>query len=145
MEQDIESYLKNATEHGNLTSLEDATVDTIEDLPLALPSIDLSFNLDVPSIPQISLDFEFDGLEVYMDLDVSLDEKLTYDLNLYTSQTPLGIGLGTNEQLGITFTIDIVLSADGAIDIRNGFHLKFADGLGFNIALFDNTVAKLIQ
>ncbi|ENH66798.1 hypothetical protein FOC1_g10007454 [Fusarium oxysporum f. sp. cubense race 1] len=47
-----------------------------------LPPLDYNLNIDIPEIPEFRLQFQFDGLEVYMLIDTVLSAGATYTLNL---------------------------------------------------------------
>ncbi len=100
------------------------------------PTFNYSFNMDVPALPEAKLRFGFDDLELYVQLDTILSLGATYTLNLYTSDTPLGIGISDKLDLGVIFTVDLILDLDGKIDISSGFHIKLDDGLAIDIDLF---------
>lgn len=68
----------------------------------------------------------------------------TYELNLFTSNTPIGIGAGKDLTLGVVFKMDLLLSVQGSVDISSGVHIKLDDGVGINIALFGDAVSKLV-
>lgn len=75
-------------------------------------------------------------------MDATLGLGATYTHNLYTSDTEAGIGFGDSE-LGIVFKLDIILAAEGAIDISTGFHLKLQNGLAIDITLFGTNVSQI--
>ncbi|KAI1385464.1 uncharacterized protein F4822DRAFT_413106 [Hypoxylon trugodes] len=107
------------------------------------PPINASFNVDVPDIPECHLQFNFDGLELYMLIDTVLSAGATYDLNLYSSNTPIGISAGKDLFLGVVFAIDLILSADAEIDISSGIHIKLEDGVGLDMTLFGQNVSSI--
>jgi hypothetical protein len=110
----------------------------------ALPTFPYNFSLTIPEIPECNLKFQFDDLELYMAIDTILGVGATYELNLYSSNTPLGISITKDLHLGVIFSIDLILAIDGQIDISSGFHLKVDDGLAINIALFSDDVSEII-
>ncbi|KAL6362126.1 hypothetical protein LRP88_05610 [Fusarium phalaenopsidis] len=75
-----------------------------------LPPMDVNFNIDLPEIPEFRLQFQFDGLEMYMLIDTVLSAGATYTLNLYTSTTPVGFAVSDNLEVGVIFTIDLILN-----------------------------------
>ncbi|KAI1848068.1 hypothetical protein JX265_002072 [Neoarthrinium moseri] len=107
----------------------------------ALPPIGVDFEIDMPPIPESTLSFQFDDLELYVQLDTVLNGAMTYSLNLYTSNSPIGVSVGDSLQAGVFFTIDLVLSAEAEIDISSGFHIKLDDGVALEIALFGKNVS----
>lgn len=100
------------------------------------PPMDVDFNIEIPDMPECRLKFSFDGLELYMMLDSKLSANITYNLNLYSSKTPIGISVGKDTQIGVVFTVDLILSAEAEVDIRSGFHIKLDDGASFSLAMF---------
>lgn len=110
---------------------------------LAFPTVnDTSFDLEIPDIPQASLLFQFDGLELYMAIDTVLSGGSTYSVNIYTSNTPIGVSAG-KDKLGVTFSIDLVLSVNANIDITSGFHIKLDDSVTIDLALFSHNVSTI--
>ncbi|KAI1030139.1 hypothetical protein LB504_010413 [Fusarium proliferatum] len=108
-----------------------------------LPPLDYNLNVDIPEIPEFRLQFQFDGLEVYMLIDTVLSAGATYTLNLYTSTTPAGFAVRDNLEIGVIFTIDLILSVEGEINISSGFHLRLDDGVLFDIAIFSKKISDL--
>lgn len=144
----VENYLEECFDDAaedTLQIVEDIAVhNDINSLGLAWPTFDYSLNMDVPAIPEAKLRFSFDDLELYMKMDATLSLGSTYTLNLYTSDTPLGIEISTKLDLGIIFTVDLILDVEGKIDISSGFHIKVDDGLGIDIALFGNEASEIV-
>jgi len=108
-----------------------------------LPTFPYNFDMNITSIPEANLHFTFDQLELYMLLDTTLSLGATYTHNLYSSNTPLGIWITDNLELGVIFAIDLILDADGMIDISTGFHLKLEDDLAIDIAMFAKDVSGI--
>lgn len=118
--------------------------DGIDIKDFAFPQLNYSFALDVPPIPEVNLAFGFDGLELYLQTNTILGGALSYELNLFTTQTPLGIGIGKDSQLGVVFKVDLLLNSKGAIDISSGLHIKLDDGARLSLPLFSDKVSELI-
>ncbi|KAK7937208.1 uncharacterized protein PG986_014076 [Apiospora aurea] len=97
---------------------------------------DVEFNVVIPRMPECRLKFSFDDLELYMMMDTQLSAGATYNLNLYSSNTPIGFSLGKDLELGVVFSVDLILTADAHVDIRSGFHIKIDDGASFSLAMF---------
>lgn len=110
---------------------------------LDLPTIVSNFTLTNVSIPEVHLDFRFDGLEVYMALNTILSTGTSYTLNLYASKSAVGIKINENLAVGLYASVDLILDASSQIDISSGFHIKMDDGVSFNIALFAKEVSKM--
>ncbi|KAG5804541.1 hypothetical protein H9Q74_008774 [Fusarium xylarioides] len=108
-----------------------------------LPPLDYDLNIDIPEIPEFRLQFQFDGLEVYMLIDTVLSAGAAYTLDLYTSTTPAGFAVRDNLEVGVIFAIDLILSVEGEINISSGFHLRLDDGVLFDIAIFSKKISNL--
>jgi hypothetical protein len=108
-----------------------------------LPPAKFNFNVDVPEIPEFRLQFKFEDMELYMLIDTVLSSSATYNLNLYTSNTPIGLSVGKDLMIGVVLSIDLILSVNGEIDISTGFHLKLDEGVTIDISLFSDDVSKI--
>jgi hypothetical protein len=97
-------------------------------------------DIDVPQIPECLLRFQFDGLELYMELDTTLTGGATYTLSLYKSKSPIGFNAGKELDIGISFTVDLILSVEAEIDISSGFHILLKDGIAINLPMFSDKV-----
>ncbi|KAI0836991.1 hypothetical protein F5Y06DRAFT_305047 [Hypoxylon sp. FL0890] len=141
-----------------VSNITDAVIDSIENyIPTVIhnledgidlddfdfPPINATFNVDFPDIPECRLQFSFDGLELYMHLDTVLSGGATYNLNLYSSNTPIGISASKDLFLGVIFSVDLILSAEAQIDISSGIHMKLEDGVGLDMALFGRNVSSI--
>ncbi|KAF1962644.1 hypothetical protein CC80DRAFT_95356 [Byssothecium circinans] len=116
--------------------------DGIDRADFAFPQLNYSFAMEIPPIPEVMLNFGFDGMELYLQTNTILGAALTYELNLYTSNTPIGVGIGKDTKLGIVFKVDLLLAAEGAIDINTGLHLKL-DAVKLDIPLFSDKVSNI--
>ncbi|KAL3584858.1 hypothetical protein FPOAC2_14639 [Fusarium poae] len=109
-----------------------------------LPTMDVDLNIELLEIPEFRLEFQFDGLEVYMLVDTVLSAGATYTLNLYTSTTPAGFAVRHNLEVGVIFTIDLIVSVEGEIDISTGFHLKLDDGVTIELGIFSKEISNMV-
>ncbi|KFY44515.1 hypothetical protein V494_01436 [Pseudogymnoascus sp. VKM F-4513 (FW-928)] len=107
------------------------------------PPFDIDFDIDVPKLPECNLRFQFDDLELYMEIDTILSGSATYTLNLYTSNTPIGFGVGKELLLGVVFSIDLIISVEAEVDISSGFHIQLNDGIAIDIHMFDHEVSDI--
>lgn len=113
-----------------------------KDIP-SWPTIDVDFNLgDVAGLPGAQVHFEFDDLEIYLDLDITLSAESTYTINIFTSETVAGISI-PGLTLGAVFSVDLILIADADIDIKSGIHVKLDDGLSFDMEIFNSNVSAI--
>jgi hypothetical protein len=103
---------------------------------------EIDFNFEAPELPEYQLHFQFDGMELYMQVDTVLSAEATYTLNLFTSQSMYGVAIG-DEQVGVVFKIDLVLIAESELEISSGFHIKLEDGVAIDIALFSEAVSSM--
>lgn len=97
----------------------------------------------MPVIPECQLQYRFDGLELYMQIDTNLTGGATYQINLFTTESPVGIKLSDGFEIGFFFTVDLILSAEAPMDISSGFHIKLDDSAAINIAMFNKSVSSI--
>ncbi|KAI6753808.1 hypothetical protein HG531_005977 [Fusarium graminearum] len=109
-----------------------------------LPTMNFDLNIDLPEIPEFRIEFQFDDLEVYMLVDTVLSAGATYTLNLYTSTTPAGFAVRHNLEVGVIFTVDLIVSVEGEIDISTGFHLKLDDGVTIELGIFSKEISNIV-
>lgn len=105
--------------------------------------LDIDFDVEVPEIPSADLNFQFDGMELYMEMDTILSSGATYTLNLYTSKSPIGFAVAEDLLIGIVFSVDLILSVESEVDISTGFHIQLHDGVLINIPMFDRNVSSI--
>lgn len=125
----------------NVTS--SATSDILHNDDFDFPPLQIDFDIDIPDIPQCELGFQFDGMELYMNIDTTLSSGATYTLNLYTSKTAIGFAVGEELLIGIVFSVDLILSVESEIDISSGFHIQLNDGVAIDIPMFDQNVSSI--
>ncbi|KAF8858413.1 hypothetical protein BDZ45DRAFT_674010 [Acephala macrosclerotiorum] len=130
----VETYFDNVV--SDITSL-DFNLDDYD-----FPTINATFDVDIPDIPECQLLVQFDGMELYVEIDTTLSGGATYDLSLYKSETEFGVSVG-QEELGIVVNVDLILSAEAEIDISSGFHIKLDDGVAINLALFSKNISSI--
>ena len=102
----------------------------------------VDFNLNISGIPQCHLHLEFEDLEIYVELETIISGS-TFMVNLFTSDTPIGLGISDEVRLGVVLTVDLILNVDTAIDISSGFHLAIKDGAAIDINLFDEKISNI--
>ncbi|CAN9136082.1 unnamed protein product [Alternaria sp. RS040] len=132
-------YLYNYTD-----SVCDNLKDGLDAKDFTFPTFPFAFDIDVPEIEDANLRFQFDGMELYLEIDTVLTGGAAYEINLYTSNTPVGISVGPSLTLGVTLQVDLILEVDGQIDISSGFHVKLDDGVAMDITMFGDTVSNMI-
>lgn len=124
--------------------MENISEDGIDVSDFAFPTFDYNFDMDFPAIPECNLRFQFDGMELYMLMDTTLSAGATYKLNLYSSNTPLGLSITKDLEIGIIFSVDLILTVEGEINISSGFHIRLEDGAAIDITLFAKDISDII-
>ena len=107
------------------------------------PPINMTLDIDIPSIPQCQLQFQFNGMELYVLIDIELSAGATYTLNLFSTENPLHLPVGDDFVIGVNLSLDLILSVEAEIDITSGFHIKLEDGLAIGIPLFDTDLSSI--
>lgn len=108
-----------------------------EDSDKSIPEIQPVLNLDdTQGLPEAQGHFEFDGLELYLDLDITLSQSATHAIPLF--QIPLDEFEIDDIDIGPKLSIDLILIASSAIDLESGIHVKIDDGVAFDLDLFRN-------
>ncbi|KAI1757560.1 hypothetical protein F4782DRAFT_479074 [Xylaria castorea] len=142
--EDVREEIENVTEtvlSYVKDEFEGLLTNPIDDLDF--PPLNFSFNVDVPDIPECRLHFQFDDLELYMLLDTVLSAGATYTLNLYSSNTPIGLSSDSETFVGIIVSIDLILGVDADVDISSGLHIKVDDGMALDLSLFSQNVSSV--
>lgn len=108
------------------------------------PTIDMDFNVNLTDMPEAKIKLEFDGLELYMSLNVSLDAGQAYTIPLYPKEwfQPAGIVVG-GQEIGIVIALDLLLEVDAQTNISSGIHIAFDDGLAVELAMFGHDVSTI--
>jgi hypothetical protein len=122
----------------------DIRKDGLDFEDFAPPTFNYDFGMDIPAIPECNLRFQFDGMELYMLTNIILSAGVTYELNLYSSNSPIGISITEDLQVGVIFAIDLIINVEGEIDISSGFHIQIEDGAAINIGLFADDISDII-
>jgi hypothetical protein len=150
LENDFETDVKNITD-AVINDLESVAGQAIEDIlsldfdleDVEFPTVDYNLTFDIEGVPEVSIQFQLDGVELYMELDTTLSLAATYTFNLYTSESAIGISISDELLLGVVLTIDLILDASSQIDISSGFHLKLDDGFALDIEMFTSNVSHM--
>ena len=82
---------------------------------------------------------EFDSVEAYVDLDISMSAGATYAVNLFTSETPAGLGF-PGLSIGLVFYVDLVFSLTDVIDLEAGFTARLADDAYVEASIFGGDI-----
>jgi hypothetical protein len=131
----LDEYVSNVT-----TNLQDG----FDWSDFDFPTFPFDFAMKVPEVPECNLRFQFDEMELYLEMNTVLGAGATYELNLFASQSAVGMRIGPMLQLGVVLQVDLILEVEGAIDISSGFHIKLDDGVAMDITLFGDKVSNMI-
>ncbi|KAL1838411.1 hypothetical protein VTJ49DRAFT_2695 [Mycothermus thermophilus] len=160
---DLSSTIHNVTEQlgDELSNLTKSTQDSIEawarniwhettagtldssDFSFDNFTIDNDFNIQIEELPDVTFEFTLAHLDVYALLDTTISASATLTIPLYKSQTPVGIWVGEQLELGVFVTVDLILSVDGSISLRSGFHIRVDEELGFELPMFSRDVSDV--
>ncbi|KAK5625145.1 hypothetical protein RRF57_000861 [Xylaria bambusicola] len=132
------SYLHNETV-GFLKNL----TDDLDFSDINFAPLDVDFNVDLPDIPECRLRFQFDDLELYMLMDTVLSADTTYTLNLYSTNSPIGLSVDNETFVGVVVSIDLILGVDADINISSGVHMKIDDGMALDLSLFSQNITSV--
>lgn len=116
---------------------EDIIRGDLGSISFAVPAPNISLDANIQAWPDSMLEFSFDNLEIYMDLDTSLSASVSYTVPLFRSEG-LGVALTQKLWLGLIFSIDLILSSDADVAIGNGFHIQLDDTVLLKLALFSS-------
>lgn len=100
--------------------------------------------MNLTEMPETKVQLKFDGLELYMLLDVALTADQTWTIPLYPKSwtQPAGLSVG-GQELGIIIGLDLILELSSEIDMSTGVHISFDDGLTMEIAMFGSNVSTI--
>ena len=116
----------------------------VESIPF--PTIEFDFNTsgNITGIPEVSLEIQFNHLELYAELEAALTAGATYTINLYTTNTPIGIKLRNGLLFGVALSFDLIFDVEAEIDMSSGFHLEVDDGFSVKLGLFQQEFADMV-
>ncbi|KAK6439866.1 hypothetical protein LTR95_003920 [Oleoguttula sp. CCFEE 5521] len=113
---------------------------------LALPTYNET-SLDLPDLtplPNTTIIFGFGGVELFLKIKTSLSQ-LKYQLPVVPKTPVPGWGLIVlGVDLGLYFSMDLILTADAEIDITSGVHLKIGEDAALHANLFGSDVSQII-
>lgn len=117
--------------------LEDGDLDDLE-----LPPFNVSLDVDIESNPGASLQFTFEGLELFMQVRTMLASGSSFIVPLLGPSNLLmgAVDLG----FGVFFTVDLIIDVERPLDMTSGIHLKLDDGVSFTIDLFGNETSDIV-
>ncbi|KAI0879515.1 hypothetical protein GGS24DRAFT_653 [Hypoxylon argillaceum] len=85
------------------------------------------------------LRLSFSGVEAYASLGVAVSASQTFSINLFSSDTPIGIGI-TGLDVGVVFFVDLVFSLSEAIDLSAGFSVSVPDDAFLEADIFKGDI-----
>lgn len=84
-----------------------------------------------------ALDFpvtvNLDNLGGHFEFKIAFGASGTYVVNLFKSETPIGVQLNEDAKVGLLMSIDLILSVGAAIDFTAGFDLVFPNGISYKL------------
>ncbi|KAI0105531.1 hypothetical protein GGR51DRAFT_192594 [Nemania sp. FL0031] len=85
------------------------------------------------------LRLSFSGVEAYASLGVAASAEQTFSINLFASNSPIGIGI-TGLDVGVVFFVDLVFSLSEAIDLTGGFSVSVPDDAYLEASIFKGDI-----
>ncbi|EPE31033.1 hypothetical protein GLAREA_04000 [Glarea lozoyensis ATCC 20868] len=80
----------------------------------------------------LAIEVKLDNLGGHFEFNIAFAAEGTFTIPLFTPVTPLGLqSLDGDNKIGLIFTIELILTVDGAVDFTSGFDLSFPDGASF--------------
>jgi len=143
----IERFIdENFDGTANIVAYLNKTYDNLaDDIDIGdfLPPIrNISYDLNITTVPDATLSFCFEDLDVYLGIEALLDASAAYTIPLFHSQTIAGISIG-DTKVGTTFTVDLILAVEGSLNMTCGLHIKVDDVASLDIALFGDEVSRI--
>jgi hypothetical protein len=128
---------------GNVTAIYEKLKNGIDIHDFLPPVMNTSYDLAIEPIPDATLSFRFEDLDLYLEIGTLLSGSATYTVPLYHSQTVAGISTPNGLQIGATFTVELILEVEGALDMTSGLHVKVDDSVSLDVALFGDEVSRI--
>ncbi|KAI1861000.1 hypothetical protein JX265_009619, partial [Neoarthrinium moseri] len=82
---------------------------------------------------------EFDQVEAYAFLGVETSASGTFSINLFASQSPIGLAF-PGLSVGVVFFVDLVFSLSEQIDLTGGFYVRLADDAYLEADIFGGDI-----
>lgn len=121
---------------------EDIATFQLSDIP-AWPTLDVDLDLEnLVAVPSVHGRFEFDALELYLELELRMAAQATYTYELFASKTEFGFKVEDLE-VGAVFSVSLILMSEAEIDITGGIHIKLDDGLALDLELFNKNASGI--
>jgi hypothetical protein len=119
--------------------------DSTDASDIDFPTLDVDFNIDLPTnlLPETNLRVQFDELEVYLEMDLIINAGVVYKIPLLPPQAhPMGLGKSSDLFIGTVLALELVLSAEGSIDLATGVHIVLDEGAALEIGLFGDNITR---
>lgn len=87
--------------------------------------------------PTVRLDFT--GVEAYVDMEVAMSAGASYSINLFTSNSPIGLGF-PGLSVGVVFYLDLVFSLTDQLDLEGGFYVQLPDNAYLEASVFGGEI-----
>ncbi|KAI1281250.1 hypothetical protein F5Y07DRAFT_395735 [Xylaria sp. FL0933] len=81
----------------------------------------------------------FSGVQAYASLGLRASAGQTFSLNLFASNSPVGIGI-SGLDVGVVFFVDLVFSVSEAIDLAAGFQVSVPDDAYLEADIFEGDI-----
>ncbi len=139
----VQTWSNEVLFHGSYTSSEAiGETDTVSLSVTCLDcytkgSITASITDELIIDPVVRLDFA--GVEAYVSLAVDVSAGATYAVNLFTSDSPIGLGF-PGLSVGVVFYVDLVFSLTEEIELEGGFYVKLADDAFLEASVFGGAI-----
>lgn len=86
-----------------------------------------------------SVKLEFSGVEAYVFVGLNTSASATFSVNLYSSQTPIGLHM-PGLSVGVVFFVDLVFGATAELDMTGGFQVKLPDDAFLEADIFGGEI-----
>jgi hypothetical protein len=100
---------------------------------------DVTARLTTRDIIKPVVRLELGGVQAYVDLNVDVSASAVYAINLFTSNSPVGIGF-PGLSVGLVFYVDLVFSASAVLDLDGGFYVSLEDDAFLEADVFDGDI-----
>ncbi|KAH8198926.1 hypothetical protein TruAng_006887 [Truncatella angustata] len=89
---------------------------------------------DLNPFNDIDLAVQFNGVGALIDVGIGAALDGTVKVPLFITETPLGIAI-PGSQIGIVFSVDLVLGLTGEVNVNGGFQITVPDTSSFTLSL----------
>jgi hypothetical protein len=82
---------------------------------------------------------EFNEVEAYAFLGVETSTSGTFSINLFSSQSPIGLGF-PGLSVGVVFYVDLIFGLSEEIDLTGGFYVKLQNDAYLEADIFGGDI-----